>query len=176
MSAPRLADAVVDTVRRVVLWVPDWRVVPAAAAAGIGADMPVAVLQGKGLVAVSAAARYAGVRRGMRKRLAQRACPDLIILSSDEGRDARAFETVAAAAERVVAGVEISRPGLLMIPSAGAARFHGSEAALAEALMTAVAEDVGCESAVGVADGLLAAVMAARANEVVPPGQSADYL
>ena len=176
MSAPRLADAVVDTVRRVVLWVPDWPVVAAAMDAGVGPETPAAVLHGRGLMAVSAAARAAGVRRGMRKRLAQRACPELLILGHDEGRDARSFEAVAAAAETVVAGVEISRPGLLMIPSAGAARFHGSEEALAEALMTAVAEEAGCESAVGMADGLLAAVMAARANEVVPAGESAEYL
>ena len=166
MTAP-LRDAAVVTVRRVVLWVPDWPVVAAMAQAGLSTDAPAAVLHGRGMLAVSAAARAAGVRRGMRKRLAQRACPELAILTHDEGRDAREFESVAAAAEQVVAGVEISRPGLLMIPSEGAARFHGSEEALAEALVTRVAEDAGCESAVGIADGLLAAVMAARANALI---------
>ena len=175
MSAP-LHDAAVKTVRRVVLWVPDWPVVAAMTEAGIGADAPAAILHGRGMMAVSAAARAAGVRRGMRKRLAQRACPDLVILAHDEGRDSRTFETVAAAAEQVVAGVEISRPGLLMIPSAGAARFHGSEEVLAEALVTAVAEGASCESSVGIADGLLAAVMAARASESVTAGQSRDFL
>lgn len=171
-----LRDANVATVRRVVLWVPDWPVVAAMAEAGLSADAPAAVLHGKGMVAVSAAARAAGVRRGMRKRLAQRACPELAILTHDEGRDARAFEAVAAAAEQVVSGVEISRPGLLMIPAAGAARYHGSEEALAEALVTAVAEIAGCESSVGMADGLLAAVLAARSSDIVPAGASADYL
>jgi protein ImuB len=175
MNAP-LRDAAVDTVRRVVLWVPDWPVVAAMAQAGLSADAPAAVLHGRGMLAVSAAARAAGVRRGMRKRLAQRACPELAILAHDEGRDAREFESVAAAAEQVVAGVEISRPGLLMIPSEGAARFHGSEEGLAEALVTRVAEDAGCESAVGIADGLLAAVMAARANALVERGQSHEFL
>jgi len=128
------------------------------------------------MVAVSAAARAAGVRRGQRKRLAQRACPDLTILPYDEARDARQFEAVAAAAEEVVSGVEISRPGLLMIPSEGAARFHGSEEALAEALVNAVAEIAGCESAVGAADGLLAAVLAARSSALIPAGESARFL
>lgn len=175
-SAVRLKDAHVDTVRRVVLWVPDWPVVAAMIEAGLSAESPAAVLHGRGMLAVSAAARAAGVRRGMRKRLAQRSCPEIAILSHDEGRDARLFESVAAAAEQVVAGVEISRPGLLMIPSSGASRYHGSDEALAEALVTAVAEQAGCESSVGMADGLLAAVMAARVNEVVPPGASAEFL
>ncbi len=175
-SSAEPRPGVVATVRRAVLWVPDWPVVAAMSDAGIGADTPTAVLHGRGMMAVSAAARAAGVRRGMRKRLAQRACPDLVILPHDEGRDSRVFETVAAAAEDVVSGVEISRPGLLMIPADGAARFHGSEEALAEALVNSVAELAGCECAVGAADGLLAAILAARSSELVPPGASHEYL
>ena len=167
---------IVATTRRAVLWVPDWPVVAAAAEAGLSPSAPAAVLHGRGMIAVSASARTAGVRRGQRKRLAQRACPDITILPYDEARDARAFEAIAAAAEEVVAGVEISRPGMLMIPSDGAARFHGSEEALAEALVSAVAELAGCESAVGAADGLLAAVLAARASALIPAGESADFL
>ncbi|MFV0632690.1 DNA polymerase Y family protein [Demequina sp.] len=162
--------------RRAVLWVPDWPVVAAMREAGVRADAPAAVLHGRGMIAVSAAARSAGVRRGMRRRLAQRACPELVILAHDEGRDARDFEAVAAAAEDVVSGVEISRPGLLMIPAHGAARFHGSEEALAEELVSAVAELAGCESSVGMADGLLAAVLAARTSTMVLPGQSEAFL
>ncbi|MFW2514109.1 DNA polymerase Y family protein [Demequina sp. SO4-13] len=175
-SASSAQSGPVATVRRAVLWVPDWPVVAAMSQAGVGADVPAAVLHGRGMMAVSAAARAAGVRRGSAKRLAQRACPDLVILPHDEGRDSRVFETVAAAAEDVVSGVEISRPGLLMIPADGAARFHGSEAALAEALVNSVAELAGCESAVGAADGLLAAILAARTSTLVPPGTSRDYL
>jgi len=171
-----VSAAIVATTRRAVLWVPDWPVFAAAVEAGLGADAPAAVLHGRGMVAVSASARAAGVRRGQRKRLAQRACPELAILPYDEGRDARAFEAIAAAAEQVVAGVEISRPGMLMIPADGAARFHGSEEALAEALVTAVAEIAGCESAVGAADGLLAAILAARSSVLVPTGESAEFL
>ncbi|WP_082110129.1 DNA polymerase Y family protein [Demequina phytophila] len=168
--------SVVTVVRRAVLWVPDWPVVAAMTEAGLGADVPAAVLHGRGLVAVSAAARAAGVKRGSTRRLAQRACPELAILPHDEGRDSRLFESVAAAAEHAVSGVEISRPGLMIIPADGAARFHGSEEALAEALVTAVAEQAGVECAVGAADGLLAAVIAARSAELVPAGTSREYL
>ncbi len=163
-------------VRRAVLWVPDWPIVAGVAEAGLGAETPAAILHGRGMVAVSAAARRAGVRRGMRKRQAQRVCPEVVLLPHDEGRDTRAFEAVAAAAEQVVSGVEVSRPGVLMISSDGAARFHGSEEALAEELVTAVAEIAGCESGVGIADGLLAAVIAARENVIVPAGGSRAYL
>ncbi len=162
--------------RRAALWVPDWPVVAAMAQEGLGADAPAAVLHGRGMLAVSAAARAAGVRRGMRKRQAQRACPELAILPHDEGRDARAFEEVALGAEEVVSGVEVTRPGLLMIPADGAARFHGGEIALAEALVVAATERSGAEASVGIADGLLAAVEASREGIVVEAGASRDYL
>lgn len=171
-----LKDTTAATIRRMVLWVPDWPVVAAMTQAGLSAELPAAVLHGKGLLAVSAAARAAGVKRGMRQRLARRACPELLILPHDNARDARLFEAVAAAAEQVVSGVEISRPGVLMIPSDGAARYHGSEQALAEALVTAIAEHAGCEARVGCADGLLAAVIAARNHDIVPAEGSAAYL
>jgi protein ImuB len=112
----------------------------------------------------------------MRKRQAQRVCPEVVLLPHDEGRDTRAFEAVAVAAEQVVSGVEVSRPGVLMISADGAARFHGSEEALAEELVTAIAEIAGCEAGVGIADGLLAALIAARENVVVPAGASRVYL
>ncbi|GAA4726031.1 DNA polymerase Y family protein [Isoptericola chiayiensis] len=168
------------TTRTAVLWVPDWPVVAALTAADLDAHVPAAVLgapsgggttAGRSVVATSAVARTAGVRRGMRRRQAQEACPDLVLLEVHDERDARAFEPVAAAAETVVAGLEIARPGLLLLPADGAARYHGSERALAEALVAAVAE-AGHECQVGVADGLLAAVLAARSDAVVPPGGS----
>ncbi|WP_083966864.1 DNA polymerase Y family protein [Demequina globuliformis] len=175
MTAPVQAGPVATT-RRMVLWVPDWPVAAAMREAGLRADAPAAVLHGRGLAAVSAAARAAGVTRGSTKRVAQRACPEVALLGYDEGRDSREFEAVAAAAEEVVAGVEISRPGLLMIPANGAARFHGSEEALAEALIASVADLSEHESLVGAADGLLAAIMAARHSTLVPPGQSREFL
>lgn len=173
--------------RTAVLWAPDWPVVAALAAADLGVHVPAAVLGGSAtsgagrgtgqrLVAVSAVARAAGVRRGMRRRQAQERCPDLILLPVDDGRDAREFEPVATAAETVVAGLEIARPGLLLLPADGAARYHGSEETLAQALVERVAQATGHECQVGVADGFLAAVLAAREHRVVPAGASGEYL
>jgi protein ImuB len=162
--------------RTTVVWVPDWPVVAAVRAAEVPPHLPAAVQSGARLTAVSAIARTQGVRRGMRRREAQGACPELVLLPADEDRDARLFEPVAAATEAVVAGVEVARPGLLLLPAGGAARFHGSEEVLAERLVSAVAERTGHECQVGTADGLLAAVLAARTDEVVPAGGSRAFL
>lgn len=162
--------------RTTVVWVPDWPVVAAVRAAEVPPHLPAAVQSGARLTAVSALARAQGVRRGMRRRQAQGACPELVLLPVDDDRDARLFEPVAAATEAVVAGIEVVRPGLLLLPAGGAARFHGTEEALAERLVSAVAERTGHECQVGTADGLLAAVLAARTDEVVAPGGSAAFL
>lgn len=162
--------------RTTAVWVPDWPVVAAATAADIPAHLPVAVQDARAVVAVGAVARRSGVRRGMRRRQAQEACPGLVLLPVDELRDARFFEPVAVAVERVVAGLEVARPGLLLMPASGAAQFHGSEEDLAAAIVTHVADATGHECQVGVADGILAAVLAARESRVVPAGESSAYL
>ncbi|MEZ0449087.1 DNA polymerase Y family protein [Cellulomonas sp. ICMP 17802] len=162
--------------RTTVLWVPDWPVVAAATSEEVPPHQPTAVHDGRQLTAVSALARAEGVRRGMRRRQAQGVCPELVLLAADDARDVRMFEPVAAAAETVVAGIEVVRAGMLLLPAGGASRYHGSEDALAEKLIDAVAAGSGHECAVGTADGLLAAVLATRTGAVVPPGASAAYL
>jgi len=166
--------------RTAALWVPDWPVVAALVGAGLDVHVPAAVVGGlhgtTSTLAVSAVARAQGVRRGMRRRQAQERCPELVLLPADDARDAREFEPVALAAETVVAGLEVARPGLLLLPADGAARYHGSESRLAEALAGSVAERTGHECQVGVADGLLAAVLAAREDAVVPPGGARAFL
>jgi len=174
--APAAGRAAADATRTAVVWVPDWPVVAAAAAAGCSPAVPVAVADARGVVAVGAAARRAGVRRGMRRRHAQEACPGLVLLPTDDARDARGFEPVAAAVEEVVAGIEVARPGLLLLPADGAARFHGSEAELARLLVERVADATGHECRAGIADGMLAAVLAAREDLLVPPGRSPEML
>lgn len=162
--------------RTTAVWVPDWPVVAAATAADVPAHLPVAVQDARDIVAVGAVARRAGVRRGMRRRQAQEACPGLVLLPVDELRDARFFEPVAVAVEHVVAGIEVARPGLLLMSASGAAQFHGSEEGLTAALIAHVAEATGHECQVGVADGILAAVLAARENRIVRAGGSQEYL
>jgi protein ImuB len=171
------ADQATSTPTRVAaLWVPDWPVLAAMTADDVPMHTPTAVHDGRRVVAVSAVARAAGVRRGMRRRHAQETCPELVLLSADPGRDARGFEPVAAAAETVVSGIEITRPGLVLIPSRGARRYHGSEQALAAALVGQVAMLTGYEAQVGIADGPGAAVLAARVSRIVPEGTTPAFL
>ncbi|KGM10371.1 DNA repair nucleotidyltransferase, partial [Cellulomonas bogoriensis 69B4 = DSM 16987] len=162
--------------RTAAVWVPDWPVVAAMSAQEVPAHRPTVVHDGRRVTAVSAGARAHGVRRGMRRRHAQEVCPDLVLLGLDPGRDVRAFEPVAEAVESVVPGVEVARPGLLLLPAGGAARYHGSEPALAGRLVDAVGERTGHEAQVGVADGPGAAVLAARGGMLVPPGEVVGFL
>ena len=67
------------------------------------------------------------------------------------------------AAEDVVAFPVVLRPELLLVDAAGPVRHHGSEEEVAAELVGAVARESGSESYAGIADGMLAAVMAAQA-------------
>lgn len=163
------------TGRVLALWCMDWPAVAAAAAAGLSATTPVAVTLANRVVACSAAAREAGVRRGLRRREAQARCPGVHVATADPARDARFFEAVTAAVDDVVPRAEVVRPGLLVLPVRGAARYFGSEEAAAERLVDAVAA-AGAECQNGVADQLATAVFAARAGRVVPPGRDAEFL
>lgn len=161
--------------RVLALWCMDWPAVAAAASAGLPATAPVAVTLANRVIACSASARAAGVRRGLRRREAAYRCPALHAVAADTDRDARLFEPVLAAVDDVMPAAEVLRPGLLVLSLRGAMRAFGSEDRAGERLIDAVAAvDVECQ--VGIADGLSAAVLAARAGAVVPPGGDARFL
>ncbi len=153
----------------------DWPAVAAAAAAGLPATDPVVVTLANRVVACSASARSAGVRRGLRRREAQARCPHVHVAAADPGRDARHFEDVTAAVDEVVPRAEVLRPGLLVLPVRGVARYFGSEQAASERLVDAVAA-AGAECQVGIADQLPTAVFAARAGCIVEPDGDAAFL
>lgn len=176
------ADPVAASVRSppparvVAVWCPDWSVVAAAAAEGVAAQRPVAVVAANRVVACSATARSHGVRWGQRRREAQARCPELIVLPDDPDRDARAFEPVAAAVEALAPGVEVTRPGLVAVPALGPTRYFGTEPAVAERFVDLVAAETGVECQVGIADGLFAATLAAHRGLLVVSGQTAGFL
>jgi protein ImuB len=164
-----------DAVRTIAVWCPDWPVVAAAAAGGFEPQRPVAVLAANRVVACSPSARSEGVRRGQRRREAQARCPELVALVDDADRDARAFEPVVCAIEALVAGVEVIRPGLLVMAARGPARYYGGESRVAERITDAVAEiGVGCQ--IGIADGIFTATLAAHRGVMVEPGGSREFL
>jgi protein ImuB len=160
--------------RALVVWCPDWPVV----AAGAGAKESAVVVAAGQVVAGTAAARQAGVRRGQKLRDAQRRCAGLVVHDEDIDAQARLFEQVAAVVESMCPRVEVIRPGLLAVPARGPARYYGGEPAAADTVRSAVAA-AGFDCAVGVADGSFAASLAARkapAGVVVPPGATAEFL
>ena len=174
-NAVPLMAPVARPIRTAALWVPDWPVLTAMLVAEMSPHLPAVVMSSNRVVAASASARATGIRRGMRKRTAQSHCPQVVLLPADEARDAVLFETVATAAEQVVAGLEVMRPGVALLPADGAARYHGGEEELVASLIEAVS-GAGYECQVGLADGILAAVLAAREDRIVPTGTSLKYL
>ncbi|GAA3363092.1 DNA polymerase Y family protein [Saccharopolyspora gregorii] len=165
-----------SAVRRFLVWCPDWPVVAASRADDLDPLAPAAVFTANRVLACSATARDAGVRRGMRRREAQGRCPELVVSEHDPARDARLFEPVVAAVEQLTPGVEVVRPGLVAVPARGPARYFGAEETAAERLVDQVAARTGVECQVGAADGLFAGVLAARRGVLVPPGGSREFL
>lgn len=162
--------------RMLVVWCPDWPVTAASAAARLAPHQPVAVVEANRVVACSALARAEGVRRDMRRRDAQGRCPELVVFAADPVRDARLFEPVAAAVEELAVGVEIIRPGVVAVPARGPASYFKGEEQAAERLIDQVADRTGAECQVGIADGLFAALLAARRGLLVPPDTTPEFL
>lgn len=174
--------------RAIVLWVPDWpieaylrtqaREVPEHER--VDPEQPLAIVHDGRIVVCSASARAAGVARGQRRRDAQSACPGLVLLPADPGRDTRAFHAVLSSVEQIVPGVEPLRPGLAAVRARGPARFFGGEESAARAVLGALT-GIGLTGArTGVADGLFTAERAARAATteplVIPAGRSSEFL
>ncbi len=164
--------------RTVVVWCPDWPLV----AAGLVAE-PSAVLKANRVVACSGPARSEGVRLRQRRREAEAACPGLVFVSEDLGRDVRTFEAVVSAVGRFTPQVEVTRPGVCSLPARAPARYFGGEEALAALLAqagTEAARQIGGEYApacrTGIADTPFAARLAARESVIVPSGQTARWL
>jgi protein ImuB len=107
-------------------------------------------------------------------------CPDW----PDQGTEgARAFEQVVAAVEELCPRVEVLHPGACAIGARGPARHFGGEEILARKIIDAVA-CCGFACQVGVADGVFAAQLAARAPRaeildaalIVAPGKTPAFL
>ncbi|MBI5161858.1 MAG: DNA polymerase Y family protein [Micrococcales bacterium] len=164
------------------VWVPDWPVLAHARAQRLAEGAPVALIEKGEVLACSAAARADGVRRGLRVREAQSRCPELAVLPYDAALDARAFEPVLAGLEQALPGVHPVRPGAVAVRARGPARYYGGEKAAALSIAGVVREHRIADVRAGVADGLFAAQLAARAGSpanpvvVVPAGAAGDFL
>lgn len=160
--------------RFIALWIPDWPVnslvidLPPGAPGAVGHRGKIDV--------VSFSARKHGVRHGMRIETARYLCPELIIVPRDQEREGRSFDAVIEAFESVMAKVMCMRPGLSWVWATPATRWHGSEEAAATAIVDAVAQQVGVEAFVGVAQGVFAATYAARTQRIVTDQEMPSFL
>lgn len=104
-------------------------------------------------------------------------CPTLLA-EGERGDEVREFLAVLTLVEAFCPWVGPASLGVCTLPARGPSRFFGGEAVLVEKLSVAVAEVLGTTEAVrvGVADGLFAALLAARAEVVVDPGGAAAFL
>ncbi len=162
--------------RLVVVWCPDWPAVTAAAQAGLPPHRPVAIVAANRVVACSSPARAEGIRRGTRRRDAESRCPGLVVFEPDPDRDARLFEPVVSAVEELAPGVEVVRPGVIAVPAQGPVGYFGGPEQAAERMIDHVATAAGVECQIGVADGLFAALLAARRGVIVPIGGTPEFL
>ncbi|WP_175955411.1 DNA polymerase Y family protein [Schaalia sp. Marseille-Q2122] len=163
-----------EGIRRFALWVPDWPT--ACLILGTPPGAP-AVLVDRGRVQhTTVAARQAGVRTGMSTRTAQHLCPELVMSGADPDTEAAHFEEILRACEEEIADIAVLRPGLAWGPIGPAARWHGSEEHAAENIIDAVSQRTGVECLIGIADGTLAPLLAARSGRIIPPGESPAYL
>jgi hypothetical protein len=104
-------------------------------------------------------------------------CPGLLE-EQEAGREARAFRAVVTALEAFATRVDPVRPGVCAVPTRGPSRYFGGDGPLATLATAALS---GQEAGVGMADGLFAAVLAARAAlgtppVIVPPGGTPGFL
>ena len=81
---------------------------------------------------------------------------------------ARLFDRVIGAVTGFCPNVEAAEPGVCAFGVRGPARYFGGEAMLATKIIAAVAE-LGVESRIGIADGMFAALLAARRAEPAAP-------
>jgi hypothetical protein len=104
-------------------------------------------------------------------------CPSLG-REGPQGLEPRRFADVLDAAIELAPFARPVRLGVLAIPSKGPSRFFGGESAFCARLGDALAPLVGegDQVRVGVAEGLFAAVLAARSSVLVPAGETPAFL
>ncbi|MGZ6994088.1 MAG: DNA polymerase Y family protein [Acidimicrobiia bacterium] len=162
--------------RTLALWVPDWPVVAARRRGAAPEREPVAVLEHGRVLAASREARDEDVGAGLRRREAEARCPGITVVEIDPGADARGFEPVARAVERLTPRLVIDRPGVLAFPTRGPSRYFGGDDGLVTRVLAALAPEGIEDARAGIADGSFAARLAARRGIVVPPGETPAFL
>ncbi len=121
------------------------------------------------MVAVNHAAESAGIVVGMRRRQAEAVCPSVHTVIADPAADMGRFEVVVASVEDLVPRVEVTAPGMLLVPVAGAMRFYGDETILVDRVVKELDTLTGPGYRLGLAAGPFTARVAAGQATVDEP-------
>jgi len=165
------------------LLVPDLPVAALCRADPDLAGLPLVLTEARGphapVVAVSAAARARGVRRGLTVAQAKAVAADLVVRTRDAAAERSAALALADVAASLASRVEVAADGTVLLDATGALHLVASEGALATALV-ARAERVGLAARAGVGASMtvarLAALRATDGVDVVPAGAERGFL
>ncbi len=178
--------AAVDRVSRKTLcvWTPWFRTKLEAREQPEWAELPRVIYrptsQKRELVEVSPGAAAAGLAVGMTFKEAQMRCPPAVFIPDDETKYAQAFARVLDVLDRFSPVVEDAGVGLAFMDPTGLEPLYGQDMDLACRVRAAVQEATGYVIRVGLAEGGVAAEIAARTagddGVAVALGTDAEYL
>ena len=163
--------------RTLLLWCPDWPVLAAGIVEGVDVHRPVAVLHANRVARLLPG----GAGRGCPPGAAQARGPGPLpaagrgastIPAGTPGRSSRWSPRWRSSPR----GSRWSAQGPCALAARGPSRYYGGEEAAAERLVEHAALRCGVEIQAGVADGVFAALIAARAGVIVPPGETPRFL
>lgn len=147
------------------MWYPTW----ALRRPGVSHDEPAqAVDDGNTVVAVNSIAASCGVTVGMQRSEAEALCPVILTIERDPTAEMARFEPIVQHIESIVPRVEVTDPGLVFIPIAGAVAYYGGEQALIERIDKEV-DAFGGDRRIGLAAGPFAAWQAVRVTSESDP-------
>lgn len=126
------------------------------------------------ILALSAEAKLAGLKRGMPVRVAQRLCPDLIVLPPNPRLYARASRALHQILRVYAPAIEPRGYGHAFLDLTGTRRLFGPPQDVAARIRREVSDQLRLAVSVGIATNKLVSQAAIRANRLALPGGRAD--
>ncbi|MDY5147300.1 DNA polymerase Y family protein [Actinotignum sanguinis] len=162
--------------RQATVWVPNWPIIAAEMAGIATRETPVALVEHHRVANINIWAWREGARVDMPTRQLQSLVPQCTVIQRDRARELRFFDPVLRAISNRVARFSLVEPGMVIFSAAGPARTEGGEERLCENLVGDIVDAAGCEARVGIAEGTLPSLWAARTSRIIAPGASEQAL
>ncbi|MGJ9530119.1 MULTISPECIES: hypothetical protein [unclassified Actinotignum] len=162
--------------RQATVWVPHWPIIAAEMAGIVSRENPVAAVEHHRVASLNIWAWQKGARVDMPTRQLQSLVPQCTVIQRDGARELRFFDPVLRAISNRVARFSMLEPGVVIFSAAGPARTAGGEERLCESIVGDIVDAAGCEARVGIAEGTLPSLWAARTSRIIAPGASEQAL